>query len=85
MRKWNVFSDYFQNLFRVSFVGRGTDLPSFYEREPGQVLSMAIDKYVFFETKRQLGIVEYKGLINQSQSEFRNSIDDIEHPVVKEA
>ena len=28
--------------FRVSFVGGGTDLPSFYARQPGAVISMAV-------------------------------------------
>ena len=33
--------------FRLSFVGGGSDLPSFYERHPGSVLSTAIDKYIY--------------------------------------
>ena len=32
---------------RVSFVGGGTDLPSFYEQHGGAVLSMSIKKYVY--------------------------------------
>lgn len=32
---------------RISFVGGGTDLPSFYKQHPGQVLSATIDKYVY--------------------------------------
>lgn len=32
---------------RVSFVGGGSDLPAFYEREPGAVVSTAINKYIF--------------------------------------
>ena len=31
--------------FRVSFAGGGSDLASYYESEPGAVLSTAIDKY----------------------------------------
>ena len=31
---------------RISFVGGGTDLPSFYEKHGGAVISTAIDKYV---------------------------------------
>lgn len=31
---------------RISFMGGGTDLPSFYEKSPGKVLSATIDKYV---------------------------------------
>jgi len=70
--------------FRISFVGGGTDLRSFYADEPGQVLSTSIDKYIYVVVKRQIGIVEYKYRINWSQVEFRNRIEDIEHPIVRE-
>ncbi|MFQ5801468.1 MAG: GHMP kinase [Candidatus Methylomirabilales bacterium] len=39
--------------FRVSFAGGGTDLPSFYEREYGAVLSTTIDKYVYVIINRR--------------------------------
>jgi D-glycero-alpha-D-manno-heptose-7-phosphate kinase len=71
--------------FRISFVGGGTDLRSFYSEEPGKVLSTAIDKYIYVVVKRQLGIVEFRYRINWSQVEFRNRIEDIEHPIVREA
>lgn len=32
---------------RISFVGGGTDLPEFYRRYPGRVVSATIDKYIF--------------------------------------
>lgn len=70
--------------FRISFVGGGTDLPSFYLKEPGQVLSTAIDKYIYVVVKRQIGIVEFKYRVNWSKVEFRNRIEDIEHPIVRE-
>ena len=69
--------------FRVSFVGGGTDLKEFYAQEEGQVLSTAINKYVYVVVKRQIGIVEYK--YNWSQVEFKNKIEEIEHPIVREA
>lgn len=71
--------------FRISFVGGGTDLRSFYEEEPGQVLSSSIDKYIYVVVKRQVGIVEYKYRVNWSKVEFCNKIDNIEHPIVREA
>ena len=71
--------------FRISFVGGGTDLRSFYSEEPGQVLSTSIDKYIYVVVKRQIGIVEYKYRVNWSKVEFRNRIEDIEHPIVREA
>jgi D-glycero-alpha-D-manno-heptose-7-phosphate kinase len=37
---------------RISFVGGGTDLPDFYRLYPGQVISTAIDKYVYVAINR---------------------------------
>ena len=71
--------------FRISFVGGGTDLRSFYSDEPGQVLSTSIDKYIYVVVKRQIGIVEHKYRVNWSKVEFCNYVKDIEHPIVREA
>ena len=37
---------------RISFVGGGTDLPDFYTKSPGRVISAAIDKYVYVTVNR---------------------------------
>ena len=71
--------------FRISFVGGGTDLRSFYSKEPGQVLSTTINKYIYVVVKRQIGIVEHKYRINWSKVEFCDEVEDIEHPIVREA
>ena len=71
--------------FRISFAGGGTDLREFYSQESGRVISTSIDKYIYVVIKRQLGIVEHKYRINWSQVEFKDKIEDIDHPIVKEA
>ena len=71
--------------FRISFAGGGTDLREFYSQEPGKVISTSINKYIYVVVKRQLGIVEHKYRINWSQVEFKDRIEDIEHPIVREA
>ena len=71
--------------FRISFAGGGTDLRAFYAHEPGKVISTSIDKFIYVVIKRQLGIVEFKYRINWSKVEFQNTIDEIEHPIVREA
>ena len=71
--------------FRISFVGGGTDLRTFYSKEDGQVLSTSIDKYIYVVVKRQIGIVEFKYRVNWSKVEFCNRIEEIEHPIVREA
>jgi D-glycero-alpha-D-manno-heptose-7-phosphate kinase len=71
--------------FRISFAGGGTDLREFYCKEPGKVISTSINKYIYVVVKRQIGIVEFKYRINWSKVEFRDRIEDIEHPIVREA
>jgi len=71
--------------FRISFVGGGTDLREFYTKESGRVLSTSIDKYIYVVIKRQIGIVEHKYRVNWSKVEFCDHINDIEHPIVREA
>ena len=71
--------------FRISFAGGGTDLRVFYSQEPGKVISSSINKYIYVVIKRQIGIVEYKYRINWSKVEFTNKLEDIEHPIVREA
>ena len=36
---------------RISFVGGGTDLPSYYREHEGFLLAAAIDKYVYVNTR----------------------------------
>lgn len=36
---------------RISFVGGGTDLPDFYHRSPGRVISATIDKFIYLAIK----------------------------------
>lgn len=71
--------------FRVSFAGGGTDLPEYYTKQDGQVISTGIDKYIYVAVKRQTAISEYKFRINWSKVEFKDRIEDIEHPIVREA
>jgi len=70
---------------RVSFVGGGSDLRSFYSKTPGKVLSTSIDKYIYVILKKQIGIVESKYKITWNKIELADSIDEIEHPIVREA
>jgi D-glycero-alpha-D-manno-heptose-7-phosphate kinase len=71
--------------FRISFVGGGTDFKKYYAKETGGVLSTTIDKYIYVTVKKQLNIVEYKYRVSWAKSEFVNEIDEIEHPIVREA
>jgi D-glycero-alpha-D-manno-heptose-7-phosphate kinase len=67
---------------RMSFVGGGSDLPGFYERFGGAVLSTTIDKYVFVTCNRKFD----NGIrVAYSKTEEVTSVDQIEHRIVRAA
>lgn len=67
---------------RISLGGGGTDLPSYYEKFGGFLIAGAIDKYVYI-TLHQTFIDDL--IIKYSQMERVATIDDIKHPIIKEA
>jgi D-glycero-alpha-D-manno-heptose-7-phosphate kinase len=67
---------------RISLGGGGTDLPSYYREYGGFVISAAIDKYVYI-TLHQTFVEE--AIIKYSQMERVLSVDDIQHPLIREA
>jgi D-glycero-alpha-D-manno-heptose-7-phosphate kinase len=71
-----------QTPLRISLVGGGTDLRSFYHKEDGMVLSAAIDKYVYVIVKERF---DDKIYINYSVKEIVDNVSDIKHDLVREA
>lgn len=69
---------------RVSFVGGGTDLPAFYERESGAVFSTAINRYVYVTLKRHSELFLEPIRLNYSKSEQVNHIDELENRIARE-
>ena len=67
---------------RISLGGGGTDLPSYYERFGGFVVSAAITKYLFIGVNPTF-TPDYS--IKYSVAERVTAIDDIEHPIFREA
>jgi D-glycero-alpha-D-manno-heptose-7-phosphate kinase len=65
---------------RISLGGGGTDLPSYYSRFGGFVLSAAIDKYMYVMVHQAWGD-EY--IIKYSQLEKARTISEIKHPIVR--
>ena len=67
---------------RISLGGGGTDLPSYYRKHGGFVLSAAINRYVYItinEAFRPRIILKY------SKLEDVERWDDIQHPIIREA
>lgn len=65
---------------RMSFVGGGSDLPAFYRRRAGAVVSTAIDKYVYVNVNRKFD----DGIrIAYSRNEEVADVSQIEHRLVR--
>jgi len=67
---------------RISIGGGGTDAPSFYQRRTGFVLSAAIDKYIYVAINPRF-TDDY--LLKYSALERVDTIDEIDHRIIKEA
>jgi D-glycero-alpha-D-manno-heptose-7-phosphate kinase len=67
---------------RMSFVGGGSDLPAFYKRNGGAVLSTSIDKYIYINVNKKFD----SGIrVAYSKTEEVDSVSKIEHKLVKES
>lgn len=71
-----------QTPLRVSLFGGGTDFPAYYLEEGGAVLSTAIDKYIFVTIKKRF---DRKLRIGYTRTEMVDSLDDIQHELIREA
>jgi D-glycero-alpha-D-manno-heptose-7-phosphate kinase len=69
---------------RVSFAGGGTDIPDFYEREPGAVFSTAISRYIYVTVKRHGPVFDESVRVAYSKSESVNQIGEIENDIARE-
>lgn len=67
---------------RISLGGGGTDLPSYYQEHGGFLVAAAIDKYVYLTQHRTF---QEEIIIKYSKLERAARVDDIEHPIFREA
>jgi len=68
---------------RISFFGGGTDYPAYYREHGGKVLSTTISKYNYLTIRELPPFFDHKYRIRYYKSEYKNLLDDIEHPSVK--
>ena len=66
---------------RISFVGGGSDLPSFYQKSKGAVLSTSIDKYIYISIHPYFHQDKY--LLKYSKTEEVDKIENINHPLIR--
>ena len=71
--------------FRLSFFGGGTAYKTFYKRFGGSVISTTFDKYCYVTVGHLPRFFEYSNQLVYSKIERTKNIDEIEHPLVRNA
>lgn len=66
---------------RISMGGGGTDLPYYYEKYGGFLMSVAINKYVYIMVNRRF---EESMRLSYSKTEIVNEVNKIEHKIFRE-
>lgn len=67
---------------RITLGGGGTDLPSYYREHEGFLIAAAIDRYVYITL--HVTFVDYL-IVKYSKLELVTSVDDLQHPIIREA
>lgn len=67
---------------RVSFVGGGSDLKSFYSQSPGAVVSTTIDKYIYITLNKSY---DNRIFVRYSKEERVDDVNKLEHNLIREA
>lgn len=67
---------------RITLGGGGTDLPSYYREHEGFLVAAAIDRYVYI-TIHQTFVEDL--ILKYSKMERVTSLEDLQHPIVREA
>jgi D-glycero-alpha-D-manno-heptose-7-phosphate kinase len=71
-----------QTPLRISFAGGGTDFRDFWKDHDGAVVSSAINKYIYVIVKERFDDLI---VLNYSKREIANSVDEIQHDLIRES
>ena len=70
--------------FRISFFGGGTDLPYWYNKNKGKVISTTINKYCYINLRILPPYFKYKYRLRYFKTEEVFRINQIKHPSIRE-
>ncbi len=74
-----------QTPVRMSFLGGGTDYKEFFmQHGGGEVLATAIDKFSYIQLSSMHDFFDYQLRVSYRKTELVHSIDEVEHPSVRE-
>lgn len=71
--------------FRMSFFGGGTDIEEFFREYGGGVLSTTFDKYCYVNVRHLPKFFDYSTELTYSKVERVTSINEIQHPAIRNA
>lgn len=71
--------------FRMSFFGGGTDMESFFREYGGAVISTTFDKYCYVNVRHLPPFFSYATELSYAKTERVNSLEEIEHPAIRNA
>lgn len=71
--------------FRMSFFGGGTDMPEFFRKNGGSVLSTTFDKYCYVNVRHLPRFFNYTTELSYSITERVTDIEAIRHPAIRNA
>lgn len=71
--------------FRMSFFGGGTDMEDFFSKYGGAVLSTTFDKYCYVNVRHLPRFFDYSTELSYSKTERVSSVDEIQHPAIRNA
>lgn len=71
--------------FRMSFFGGGTDYEGFFKENGGSVISSTFDKYCMVSVGHLPRFFDYSNQLTYSRIERTKTVDEIEHPAVRNA
>lgn len=69
----------------MSFFGGGTDFPEFFREHSGAVISTTFDKYCHVNVRELPPLFDYKTYLSYAQIEKVNSVEEINHPAIRNA
>ena len=74
-----------QTPFRMSFFGGGTDMENYFKENKGAVISTTFDKYCYINVRHLPRFFDYSTELSYSKTERVTDINDIRHPLIKNA
>lgn len=71
--------------FRMSFFGGGTDMEDYFREAGGAVLSTTFDKYCYVNVRHLPRFFNWSNELSYSKTERTKTVDEIQHPAIREA